>query len=83
MLKALGMAAGLALLAAGAAQAAETESPKPKGEKRVCKSVAETGSLVKKTKVCLSAAEWQRSSDKHRDYGQDLQDKLMSKSGGQ
>jgi hypothetical protein len=77
------MGVGLVLLAAGAAQAAETEASKAQGEKRVCKSVAETGSLVKKTKVCLSQAEWQRSGDKHRDYGRDLQQKLMSKQGGQ
>jgi hypothetical protein len=69
----------LAVPAAAPALQAATDASKAK---LVCKKVAETGSLVKKTKVCLTREQWEGSATRHQDYGRDLQDTLRSKSGG-
>jgi hypothetical protein len=71
------------LLLAVPAAAPALQRPKPMlRSEAVCKKVAETGSLVKKTKVCLTREQWEGSATRHQDYGRDLQDTLRSKSGG-
>ena len=74
--------AGLAAPAFAAEPAAQPAPPAAE-EKKVCKRVTETGSLVRKTKVCLTRAQWQKSADGHRGYAQDMQDALRTRSGGQ
>lgn len=60
--------------------------PQPGGsaesQKVICKKVAETGSLVKRTKVCLTRDQWNRSAENHRRYGEQLQDELRGRPGG-
>ena len=70
----------MSLLAApGAAMAQSTVASGKPPEKLICKKVAETGSHVKKTKVCLTRDQWNRSATRHQDYGRDLQDTLRTK----
>jgi hypothetical protein len=63
-----------AVLAQSGSKASSADS-----EKLVCRKVAETGSLVKKTKVCLTRAQWSRSSENHQKYGEELQDGLRTR----
>lgn len=62
-------AAGLLIAPAGMGVAGEpgkvTEAPKvmPDGEPVICKRIAETGSLVKKTKRCYTKAQWDRIAE--------------------
>jgi hypothetical protein len=69
----------MSLPAAAPALQAATDASK---EKLVCKKIAETGSLVKKTKVCLTREQWEGSATRHQDYGRDLQESLRAKPGG-
>jgi hypothetical protein len=69
----------LAVPAAAPALQAVTDGSKPK---LICKKIAETGSHVRKTKVCLTRDQWEGSATRHQDYGRDLQDSLRSKPGG-
>jgi hypothetical protein len=55
-----------------------TESPK-----LVCKRIAETGSLVKKTKVCLTREQWSRSAENYSKYAEELQDGLRTRPCGE
>ena len=48
----------------------------------VCRRLEETGSLVKKTKVCLTRAQWRRSTQNHSKYAEELADGLRTKPGG-
>lgn len=51
-------------------------------QKVLCKKIAETGSLVKRTKVCLTRAQWNRSAENNRRYGEQLQDDLRGRPAG-
>ena len=41
----------------------QLEREKPEREKRVCKKIYETGSLVKAKKVCLTTGQWNKVRD--------------------
>jgi hypothetical protein len=69
----------LALPATAPALQTSTEGAKAK---LVCKKIAETGSHVRRTKVCLTRDQWEGSATRHQDYGRDLQESLRSKPGG-
>lgn len=56
-------------------------SGKP-AEKMICKKVAETGSLVKKTKVCLTRDQWNRAATRGQEYGREMQEGLRSSPNG-
>ena len=62
MLKSTMLALGLALLCGGAT-GAQAEAAKADGAKRVCKNIRPTGSRLS-TRICKSADEWQRETDK-------------------
>jgi hypothetical protein len=80
-----GAFAALALLAlpGAALSAGETSAvTEKKPEKLVCRKLSETGSLVKKNKVCLTRAQWERSQSYHSEYGAKLQDDLRGRPAG-
>ena len=54
----------------------------PAEEKKVCKRIADSASLVRKTKVCLTRAQWKHSADGHRGYAQEMQDALRTRPAG-
>lgn len=81
--RALSALLGMSLLATpGAALAQSAVASGRPPEKMICKRVAETGSHVKKTKVCLTRDQWNRSATRHQEYGRDLQDTLRTKPAG-
>lgn len=45
----------------------------PDGEKIICKKMAQTGSLVKKKKVCYTREQWDRIAQAARANGQRMQ----------
>jgi TonB family protein len=47
------------------------------GEKVICKSKLETGSLIKREKVCLTKGEWQRQINQSQEEAQDMKPKFM------
>ncbi len=71
----------LALSLIGAPSAFATEAPpapaENAGDEMVCKRIAETGSRVKKVKVCKTRSEW----DQVENQAQDAAKRLNSKNG--
>ena len=67
-------------LAFPAAASAEPEK-KPAGEKLICKSVGETGSLVRKRKQCFTRAEWDKIAESQRNGTQKMVDQLAERCG--
>lgn len=59
-------------LASPAAYAQEDEADNL--DKVVCKRVTETGSLVKKKKVCLTKRQWNKVAENGRSMGQGMQE---------
>lgn len=51
-------------------------------EKRICRSSADTGSFVRKTKTCRTRAEWRRIEDNAQETGRGLQQSLSGERGG-
>jgi hypothetical protein len=70
MLITLTLSAALAL-----SQATPTTTPaaKPKREKRVCKKVMATNSLVRVGKICRTAKDWQKESEDARRATEEMQ----------
>jgi hypothetical protein len=62
------------VLALQSAPAAVAPTETPPAEKKVCKRVVETGSLVKGKKVCMTRKEWNAVADNARQQGQDMQE---------
>lgn len=65
------IASSLALLLAATPMAASPPSPEP--QKLICRRFAETGSLVKKKRICHTKAEWARLSANTRQEWGELQ----------
>jgi hypothetical protein len=66
----LGVVTGLLLATAPDAAATPTTpsaAPQQPEEKKICRREVETGSLIKGTKICMTAKQWQRISDANRD----------------
>ncbi len=53
------------LASVAAAQSAPPATPPPVEEKKICRSEAEIGSLVKKRRTCLTREQWKYVDDQH------------------
>jgi hypothetical protein len=64
----------LALMLQGAAASAPAPATTAVAEptRKVCRTYVETGSLVRRTKVCRTAAEWQRAEETQREQGREM-----------
>lgn len=73
----------LAIATATAAIAQEAQPSSPAfDDKLVCRKIKETGSLVKKKKMCFTQAEWDRLAEaEHKGVGR-MVDELTGKAGG-
>jgi hypothetical protein len=69
-------------LNAASASTSTTSVAAGEGDKLICRRELETGSLVKKRKVCLTKTEWQRRNEAHEQFSRDLQDGLRTKPSG-
>jgi hypothetical protein len=72
----------VALAAAAPAQAAQTspeaqEEPQP--ERKICRTDRATGSLTRRTRICLTETQWRELNDRTR---RGFQDMTSSASGG-
>lgn len=76
------IAAGLVAPAASAQPQTVAGTTQTPVEKLVCKKITETGSLVKRHKVCLTRAQWDRSQENHRQYGEQMADRMRTRPGG-
>lgn len=61
---ALALAIGAPVAANSNAAAADSTLAPPE-EKKICRASAETGSLIKKRKACLTRAQWKAVDDQH------------------
>jgi hypothetical protein len=79
----LGAAAAAVLMTPTGASAQQPKSESPAfDDKIVCRKITETGSLVRKKKMCFTQAEWDRLAEaEHRGVGK-LVDDLTGKPGG-
>ena len=75
----LSLVLGAALFGTPALAADQPTNASADQEELVCKKVLETGSLVRKTKVCLTRAQWEKQARGHSQYGRDLQEALSTK----
>lgn len=62
----------LAISTVGHAMQQTAASPPP-AQKVVCKKVLETGSLVKKRKICLTSRDWDRYTEESQRLGREMQ----------
>lgn len=51
-------------------------------EKKICRRYAETGSFVRRTKVCRTQAEWRRIEEDARETGREMQARIATERGG-
>ncbi|PCD03162.1 hypothetical protein COC42_01705 [Sphingomonas spermidinifaciens] len=74
---------GLAVLSLAATLAPASAGQREEGkhaaaaDKRVCKSSARTGSLVRRTRVCLTKREWAETEERSQSVGRSMQDQLF------
>jgi hypothetical protein len=67
-------AIGVLLLVSPAIVAAQQPQDRPANpDKKVCKTIVDTGSLAGRRKVCHSARDWQRLSEASRKLVQEMQ----------
>lgn len=79
------ISAVIAIALQGATAPAASQAPAPAAtgaDKLICKRFAETGSFVRKTKVCRSKAEWNRLEEAAREEGGRMQNQLSTQRGG-
>jgi len=67
--------AGLGALMIAAPAAAEP-APAATAEKLICKRIADTGTLARKRRQCLTAREWERIAEEARVNGRHIQDAM-------
>ena len=65
------------------AAAPKASEKKSDSEKVICKSIGETGSLVRKRKQCFTRAEWDRIAESQRTGTQKMVDQLTTRPSGQ
>jgi hypothetical protein len=65
-----------------AKQAAASDEAQPGDDKIRCRKIAVIGSLVKKTKVCKTVAEWRMISDKGNRNARDVVESGQACAGG-
>jgi hypothetical protein len=68
------LAAAMAVTGIGAsAQESQDQQEEPKKEKKICRTERSTGSLTRRTRICMTRAEWDALSSRQRQGVQDLQ----------
>lgn len=68
----LGVGCALALSTAASARDKGPQKVMPNGEKVICQTTDETGSLVRKAKRCYTRAQWDRIAEAARANGERL-----------
>ena len=76
----IGVAAAIALAAMGAAATAQEAQPEAEQEKKICRTSKMTGSLTRRSRICLTEAQWRELASRTR---KGLEEMGQSASGGQ
>jgi hypothetical protein len=71
-----------AAMALSQATPATTPAAEPKREKRVCKKVMATNSLVRVGKICRTSKDWQKESEDARRATEEMQSSRPGQTGG-
>ena len=74
-------AAAFCLAASPPALAADAKPAAERAEKKICKRDLDTGSLVRGTKRCFTAAEWNRVAESQRTGATRMIDELSTRPG--
>lgn len=67
------LAAAVAMATSGDAASAQEQREEPQREKKICRSEKATGSLTRRTRICMTRAEWDALSARSRQGVQDFQ----------
>ncbi len=59
--------AASALVCVAGVAAAQDEAQEPKAEKKICRTEATTGSLLRKKRTCLTQAQWDRIAEETKE----------------
>lgn len=70
----------LVLLQAPASAAAPASTSAP-GEKKICRTSVDTGSHVRRTRICRTRANWARVEENAREAGRGLQGLISTERG--
>ena len=62
----IGVAAAITLAAMGAAATAQEAQPEAEQEKKICRTSKMTGSLTRRTRICMTEAEWRELANRTR-----------------
>lgn len=57
-MKSIIVAAAMALAVTGVAASAQDAGDEPKKEKKICRTEKATGSLTRRTRICMTEAQW-------------------------
>ena len=62
----LTVAMAMAMAVTGVAASAQQAEEAPKKEKKICRTEKMTGSLTRRTRICMTEAEWRALNDRTR-----------------
>ena len=67
-MKSILVAAAMAMAASGVAASAQEarEAPEPPRERKICRTEKATGSLTRRTRICMTEAQWRELNDRTR-----------------
>lgn len=65
-MKSIIVAAGMALVITGTAVSAQQAKEEPSKEKKVCRTSKMTGSLTRRTRICMTETEWRELNNRTR-----------------
>jgi len=66
MMKSIFVVAAIALAVTGVAASAQEAEQAPAEERKICRSTKMTGSLTRRTRICLTEAQWRELNDRTR-----------------
>ena len=79
-MKSIFVVAALAMAVTGVAATAQEAEPDSSQEKKICRTSKMTGSLTRRTRICMTAAQWRELASRTR---KGLEEMGQSASGGQ
>ena len=57
-MKSIFVAAAMVMVVTGVAASAQEAQPEPQEERKICRTTKMTGSLTRRTRICLTEAQW-------------------------
>ena len=63
-MKSIFLAAAIAMAVTGVAASAQEAQEEPKPEKKICRTDRATGSLTRRTRICMTEAQWRELNNR-------------------